>query len=92
MGKFAQTASRYDAGGRGDGRCVSGKWIAENLDEDDLAEFVRLSQSHKWGLISRISEFHLKESTLKRHVHGECGCFNDVPALGCCTSCQPGGL
>lgn len=88
MGQFASAAAQYDLDKRGDGRCVAGKWIAENLDEEDLVEFARLSSGHKWRTILRLSEHQLAENSLNKHVHGVCVCFDGVPAKGCCTSCE----
>lgn len=85
MGKFAKTAAQHDVGHRGDGVCVAGKWIADNFDDEDLAEFVRLVKGHKWDLIERLSDGNLKENSLGRHVHGTCICINDdTPGRSCC--------
>jgi hypothetical protein len=88
MGNFANAAAQYDLDKRGDGHCVSGRWIADNLDEDDLKEFIRLSNGHRWELILRLSGDKLRSKSLIRHVHGTCPCFDGVAAKGCCTSCN----
>lgn len=90
MGKFAQAAAHHDISRRGDGTCVAGKWISDNLDEDDLVEFVRLAEGHKWHLITRLSDNYLKMASLNRHVHGLCTCFPGTTAKGCC-SCNLSG-
>jgi hypothetical protein len=90
MGKFAQSAAQHDIDKRGDGTCVAGKWIAENFDDEDLAEFIRLANGHKWTLIGRLSDNNLKEASLIRHAHGTCTCFEGVAARGCCACEQPG--
>lgn len=64
--------------------CVAGKWISENLDEEDIVEFVRLSTAHKWAMVVRLSDNHLREGSLTRHVHGTCSCVGGVAAKGCC--------
>lgn len=84
MGKFAESAAQYDVDKRGEGACVAGKWISENFDDEDLAEFVRLACGHKWRHIIRLSDNNLKEASMSRHVHGTCSCFDDVTARGCC--------
>lgn len=89
MGQFAQSAAQHDVGRRGDGTCVAGKWISENFDAEDTAEFVRLARSHKWTLIMGLSDNNLKEASMGRHVHGTCTCLDDVPAKGCCNCDQP---
>lgn len=91
MGKFASAAAQYDINKRGDGYCVSGRWIANNFDEEDLAEFVRLANGHRWELILRLSDNNLKENSLVRHVHGTCPCFDGTETKGCCTSCDKKG-
>lgn len=91
MGKFASAAAQYDLDKRGDGHCVSGRWIADNLDADDLAEFVRLANGHRWELIVRLSDNHLRSKSLIRHVHGTCPCLDEAVAKGCCTSCDKQG-
>lgn len=88
MGQFAERAAQYDVGRRGDGACVAGKWISENLDEEDLVEFIRLAKGHRWNRIMRLSENHLKQSSLNRHAHGICTCFPDILAKGCCPCAQ----
>lgn len=88
MGKFADAATQYDQGTRGDGHCVAGRWIVDNLDNDDLAEFVRLANGHRWELILRLSDNNLKTKSLNRHVHGTCSCFDGLAAKGCCTTCE----
>lgn len=84
MGKFATEASQHDLDKRGDGYCVSGRWIAENLDEEDLVEFIRLASGHKWDLIIRLSDNQLRHNSLQRHVHGACPCFDGLASKGCC--------
>lgn len=88
MGKFADTAAQYDLDTRGDGYCVSGRWIKDSLDEEDLAEFIRLANGHRWELILRLSDNKLRSKSLIRHVHGTCPCFDGLAAKGCCTSCK----
>lgn len=88
MGKFAKLSERYDVDKRGDGYCVAGKWISENLDNDDLAEFIRLSNGHRWTLIVKLSDTKLRSQSLVAHVHGTCACLDGVPAKGCCTTCE----
>lgn len=85
MGKFAESASKHDIDRRGDGSCVAGRWIAEHLDEDDLVEFERLANNHKWELIIRLSDHKLRQKSLDRHVHGLCGCLEEKPAMNCCS-------
>jgi hypothetical protein len=84
MGKFAQGAAKYNTGRRGEGVCTVGKWIAKNFDEEDLAEFTRLANAHKWRRIQNLSDHNLKEHSLNHHVHGACVCVGDTPAKGCC--------
>ena len=91
MGKFADAATQYALDKRGDGHCVSGRWIADNLDEADLAEFVRLANGHKWELILRLSDNQLRAKSLIRHVHGTCPCLDGSTSKGCCTSCDKQG-
>lgn len=88
MGKFADTASQYDLEKRGDGYCIAGRWISENLDDDDLVEFTRLACGHRWELIIRLSDNKLRIKSLDRHVHGTCPCFDGLAAKGCCASCD----
>lgn len=88
MGKFASAAAQYDLDKRGDGNCAAGRWISENMDADDIIEFVRLANGHRWELILRLSEHRLKSNSLQRHAHGTCACFDGVAAKGCCTSCE----
>lgn len=90
MGQFAQSAAQHDIEQRGDGVCVAGKWLAENFDEDDLVEFVRLANGHKWELIVRLSENGLRHASVTRHVHGTCTCFKDVAGKACCACEQTG--
>ncbi len=85
MGKFASAAAQYDLTKRGDGYCVSGRWISENLDEDDMVEFLRLATGHRWELILRLSDNKLHAKSLYSHVHGSCPCFDGVAAKGCCS-------
>lgn len=85
MGKFAEAAAQHDPNKRGDGYCVTGRWVAENLDDDDLAEFVRLANHHKWELIIRLSDHVLRAQSLSNHVHGGCACIDGQAAKGCCT-------
>lgn len=87
MGQFAKSAVQHDINKRGDGFCVAGRWIASNLDENDIAEFIRLANGHRWELILRLSDNQLGNHSLNRHVHGTCPCFEDRPAKGCC-SCE----
>lgn len=86
MGRFASDASKYDLESRinGDGFCAAGRWIAANMDDDDLAEFVRLANGHRWRLILGLSNHELKADTLQSHVHGSCPCFAGNAAKGCC--------
>jgi hypothetical protein len=84
MGKFAEDAAKHSIDRRGDGFCVAGRWIDENLDEEDLAEFERLARNRKWELICRLSEHNLKPQSLKNHVYGRCTCHDGKPAKGCC--------
>lgn len=84
MGKFAEAASQHDVDKRGDGYCVAGRWISENLDEEDLVELVRLANGHKWDLIARLTGEALRRASLDRHVHGLCPCFEGTAARGCC--------
>lgn len=88
MGKFAKAASQHDLDKRGDGLCVAGRWITENLDEEDSAEFIRLASGHKWELIARLSDNKLRSKSVIRHAHGTCPCFEGLAAKGCCTSCD----
>lgn len=88
MGNFASAAAQYDLDKRGDGRCVAGRWIEGNLDEEDLVEFVRLANGHRWEVILRLSDNKLRTKSLIGHVHGACTCFDGVVAKGCCTSCD----
>jgi hypothetical protein len=85
MGKFADNAVKHSVDRRGDGFCVAGRWISENLDEDDLAEFQRLACNKKWHLICRLSDHKLKPQSLRNHVYGSCSCYDGNPAKGCCT-------
>jgi hypothetical protein len=85
MGKFAESAAKHSINRRGDGYCVAGRWIAENLDEDDLTELQRLAENRKWGLICRLSDNALKVQSLKNHVYGGCTCHDGNPGKGCCT-------
>lgn len=87
MGKFAEAASQRDVSQRGDGLCIAGRWIAENLDEEDVAELTRLIDggNHKWTMIIRLTDNALRVGSLTRHVHGTCACIGDVAAKGCCT-------
>lgn len=85
MGKFAEAAAQYDVEQRGDGKCVAGRWISENLDEEDLVEFDRLAKGHKWTRIISLSEYVLKIISLDKHVHGTCICIPEVAARGCCS-------
>lgn len=87
MGKFAESAAQHDGATRGDGYCVAGRWIVNNLDEDDLVEFIRLANAHRWKLILRLSDNQLSHHSMVGHVHGLCHCFADRPAKGCC-SCE----
>lgn len=89
MGRFAESAAQYDTKRRGEGVCVAGKWITKNFDDDDLNEFIRLANAHKWRRIQNLSDHHLKEHSLNQHVHGSCVCVGDTPAKGCCT-CRAG--
>jgi hypothetical protein len=84
MGKFADSAAQVDISRRGDGTCVVGKWVSENLDESDLTQFVRLVSGHKWKLIERLSDNNLRQASLIRHVHGNCPCLPETVAKGCC--------
>lgn len=86
MGKFAESAAQYDVDRRGDGKCVAGRWIVENLDDEDLSEFIRLANACKWTRIIRLSDNNLKEASLTRHARGTCTCLDSVPAKGCCSS------
>lgn len=90
MGKFADAAAQVDPNKRGDGYCVAGRWIEENLDDEDLAEFVRLANHHRWGVIARLSDHVLKEESLRKHVHGVCACAGDTPGRDCCTHDRKG--
>lgn len=90
MGKFALSAAQYDTERRKDIACVAGKWITENFDEDDLAEFVRLANGHRWNYIISLSDNGLKEASMIRHVHGTCICFEDVAGRACCACDQTG--
>lgn len=92
MGNFSDAAKQYNVDTRGDGRCVTGRWASENLeDDDDLEEFTRLASAHKWGLILRLSEHKLRQKSLFQHVHGVCPCLDGQAAKGCCTSCDKQG-
>lgn len=84
MGQFAHKAVQYDVDRRGDGMCVAGKWISENLDEEDLVEFTRLAQGHNWHRIMRLSDNALKMASLNRHAHGICTCFPETAGRGAC--------
>lgn len=84
MGKFAEEAALHSVDRRGNGECAAGKWITENFDEEDLAEFVRLVNGHKWVDIQRLSDNGLKEQSMIRHVHGVCVCFKNVAGKACC--------
>ncbi len=84
MGKFAESAAKFGPDQRGDGTCVAGRWITDNLDAEDLVEFARLANDHSWTRIIQLSESNLKEASLNRHAHGNCTCFSDVPGRGCC--------
>jgi hypothetical protein len=86
MGKFAQDAAQHSTEHRGDGYCVAGRWIAENLDDEDIAELERLAAIPKWELICRISDYNLKPKSLRSHVYGRCSCHDGRPAKGCCTN------
>jgi hypothetical protein len=88
MGKFAKVSAQYGVDKRGDGYCVAGRWISDNLDHDDLAEFIRLSNGHRWVLIIRLSDTQLRSKSLEAHVHGACPCLDGLAAKGCCTSCK----
>lgn len=88
MGKFAESAAQHDLNQRGDGVCVAGKWISENLDEEDLVEFTRLANGHKWHLIVTLSENKLRAASLNKHVHGLCACVRETPGKACCTQCD----
>jgi hypothetical protein len=72
MGKFADSAAQVDISRRGDGTCVVGKWVSENLDESE------------WKLIERLSDNNLRQASLIRHVHGNCPCLPETVAKGCC--------
>lgn len=85
MGKFAEAAAKHSTDRRTDGCCVAGKWIEENLDKDDLEEFIRLVNAHKWDLIVRLSGNELRRASLQRHVHGSCPCFDSVVAKASCS-------
>jgi hypothetical protein len=87
MGKFAEAAVQYDPDTRGDGFCVAGRWVSENLDEEDLAEFVRLANGHAWRRIMSLSGNELKGKALEQHVHGLCCCRHVEAQVGraCCT-------
>ena len=84
MGTFAEAAAQYGVGKRGDGHCVIGRWINENLDKNDLAEFVRLANGHTWTLILRLSDGAIAQNSLTRHTHGVCQCPDGTAAKGCC--------
>lgn len=84
MGKFAEAAAPHDIERRGDGICAAGKWITANFDEEDLDEFIRLANGHKWTVIERLSENGLKEASMIRHAHGTCVCFENVAGKACC--------
>lgn len=86
MGRFAEEAVKRPIDRRGDGYCVAGRWITDNLDEDDLQELVRLAQNKKWELICRLSDNKLKTESLKNHAHGRCTCLDEVSAKGCCAN------
>lgn len=88
MGQFAKSAAQHDLTRRVDGTCVAGKWISSNLDDEDMAEFIRLASAHKWRLILSLSANSLRYASLNRHVHGECTCSLEIPGRACCTSCD----
>lgn len=84
MGRFAQAASQRAVDQRGDGKCVAGRWITDNLDEEDVVELTRLAVGHNWAALVRLSDNDLREGSLSRHVHGACSCLDDIAAKGCC--------